>query len=143
MPNRNLRRYPSFVIALVLLGGANRLQSLDQAPQVSALRDALIRLQKESGLSLVVIQDNKIRAVSFADRKLKQVREVVKPGTALEGTISPDGVELAFDFCSETGLQHPHPNVTMCGGRNSLAVVAADGSGFREFPNLRYALQPC
>jgi WD40 repeat protein len=143
MPKRKLPRYLPFVIALVLLGGANRLEPRNQAPQVSALRGELIRLQKESGLSLVVTQDNKIRAVSFADRKLKQVREIVDRGTALEGTISPDGTELAFDFCSEPGLQHPHPNVTMCGGRNSLAVIAADGTGFREFPNLRYGLQPC
>ncbi len=143
MPKRNLPRYLSVVIALVLLGGAVRLNSRNQAPKVSALRDELIRLQKESGLSLVVIQDNRIRAVSFADRALKEVREILKSGTALEGTISPDGAELAFDFCSEPGLQHPLPNVTMCGGRENLAVVATDGTGFREFPNLRYGLQPC
>jgi WD40 repeat protein len=143
MLKRNFPRYLPFVIALVLLGGANRLESRNQAPQVSTLRGELIRLQKESGLSLVSIQDNKIRAVSFADRKLKQVREVVKQVSGLDGTISPDGAELAFSFCSEPELQHPSPYVTMCGGRDSVAIAAADGTGFREFPNLRYGLQPC
>ncbi len=143
MPKRNFPGYLPFVIALVLLGGAIRLDSRDQAPKASALRDELIRLQNESGLSLVTIQDNKIRAVSFADRKLKDVREVVKQGAALEGTISADGMELAFLYCAEPGLQHPEPNVTMCAGRQNVAVAAADGTGFREFPNLNYGGHPC
>ena len=143
MPKLDFPRCLPIVIAIVLLGGTIRLESRDQAPKVSALRDDLIQLQKESGLSIVTIQHNRIRAVSFADRKLKQVREVVKKGTALGGTISPDGAELAFSFCSEPGLQHPRPNVTICGGRDGVAIAAADGTGIRELPNLRYGLQPC
>lgn len=103
----------------------------------SHLREQLMQLQRQSGLSLVTIQHNRIRAVSFADRTLKDVREVVKQGTALDGAISIDGAELAFNFCSEPGLQHPRPNFAICGGRQNLAIVAADGTGFREFPNLR------
>ena len=130
-----------FGIAVLLLFTGTMPRPRSAAP--SELRSRLIDLQRQSGLSLVTLYDNKIRAVSFADRKLKEVREVVKSGTALHGGISPDGTLLAFTFCSAPGLQHPQQNATICGGRDSVGIIGADGSGFREFLNLKYGALPC
>jgi hypothetical protein len=126
--------------------GAGILGRVSHGWSGPSVRDELIGLQKQSGLSLVSVWNNKIRSVSFAERSLRDVRQIVKQGTAMDGAMSPDGTEIAFTYCLELVESHPRPNVTVngcAGGIPHPAIIRVDGTGFREYPNLAFGLGAC
>src|ERR1700692_3411179 len=75
------------------------------AAQEEPVRAELVRLQKETGLTL--------------DRALSQGKELLPVGSAGEGALSRDGTLIAFGLVSSQG-------------KNFLGIVREDGSSLRE-----------
>src|SRR5262245_54023001 len=88
-----------------------------------------------SGSHLSQVSDNKIYVVDTASRSLKEELRFIDKGTANFGTLSPDGKELAFSYCSDPGFTHPSPNVTDCpAGNLHLGLLRLEGTaGLREY----------
>ncbi len=108
------------------------------------LRGELTRLQEETGVTLASIQDNKLYTISFADRTASGARAFLTRGTAGTGAISQDGSKIAFDWCPEPGITHPTPYRTDCpAGLLRLAMVRADGTGFRQYSRLTFPAGEC
>ena len=101
-----------------------------------SVRSELIRLQKQNGLSLVGVRDNKIYTIAFAKHKLNKPKPLPIEGDLMGGSVSEDGTKIAFDYCREPGLTHPTPERTECSGGLVLATMQFDGSNVREFPYL-------
>lgn len=100
------------------------------------MRSELIRLQKQKGLSLISVLDNKIYTFSFERRSLNQVRPFSAKGTAAYGDFSEDGAQIAVTLCREPGITHPTPNETDCPAGFVLALMQADGSDPHEYADL-------
>src|SRR4029077_18727815 len=103
----------------------------------------LARLQKETGLSLVALSNNQLHTVVFANRSL-EAKAFSAKGTAAQGTISPDGNEIAFGLCPEPGFTHPTPYRTDCpAGVLYLGISRTDASALRTYPTLAYPSGMC
>jgi len=102
-----------------------------QAPTKENLRAELIRLQKETGLSLVSFGGGGGRGyldvVMFASRRLTE-KELLKENVG-EAAMSLDGSAIAFGLHRETGSR--------------LGIVRQDGSDLKEFPDLGDPYDPC
>jgi WD40 repeat protein len=107
--------------------------SLSPAQSVQA---ELAQIQKSGGYRLVAMRDNKVSTVSFADGSLIESKPLMEKGTAMYGTVSPDGKKVAMTVCQDPGLTHPQPNVTACPSGFALAIVGTDGTGLREDPEI-------
>src|ERR1700691_899460 len=94
----------------------------------------LAQIQKGGGYHLVAMQGNNVFTVSFADGSLAESKPLIEKGSAMYGTVSPDGRRVAMTVCLNPGLTHPQPNVTDCPGGLALAIVGTDGSNLREYP---------
>lgn len=102
-----------------------------------SLRDELIRLQQNAGLSLVAVDGNKIYTAKFATRTLRETTIFSSKGTPVGGALSADGTKVAFGLCPEPGLAHPTPQKTICpAGPFVLGVDSSNASEYREYPGL-------
>jgi hypothetical protein len=102
-----------------------------QPPAGESVSAELSRLQEESGLSMVWVADGAVQVVLFSHNLLVKanglpVKAKVLPSGARSGGISPDGTEVAFNVQSDLS------------GPTHLGISRADGSEFREYPNLQY-----
>jgi tricorn protease-like protein len=102
---------------------------------MESVRSELIRHHEQTGLSLVSMHQNKTYTVSFAKHKLTEVRTLPTLGTFIKADFSDDGRKIAVAFCREPGLTHPTPYSTDCPSGLVLAVMEADGSHLREYPD--------
>jgi Tol biopolymer transport system component len=91
-----------------------------QSSQKGSVRAELVRLQKETGLSLAYFYRS-IEIVSFADRLELPGKEILSVGQATGGDISPDGTEIAFLFWNSERKTY-------------VAIMRPDGSARREYP---------
>lgn len=92
-----------------------------------SVRAELARLQEQTGLSLVLVENSKIQFVNFGRRTLSKVRDLPSGGM---GAISPDGTEIAFSIFR--GVLPTY-----------LGVSRTDGTGLREYPYLEMPNQIC
>lgn len=92
-----------------------------------SVRSELIRDQKENGLTLAAFSKS-VETISFADRRTLTSDPPLLEG-ALDGVISRDATEIAFDLWQQRGAAH-------------LAIVRRDGTGLRNYPEIAapYAL---
>jgi hypothetical protein len=88
------------------------------------VRAELIRLQAQEGLTLAHFYRG-ISFVNFAHRWETPTKESLVEGTGveLEGSITPDGNDIAF-------------NLIRFVVKSSLGIVHRDSGGFQEFPNI-------
>lgn len=110
---------------------ASRASRASAAPKES-VRAELVRLQEQTGLSLVGFLNNRLYTVAFEKRSL-DVKAFPANGPAVSGAISPDGEQIAFDLCPESGFTHPTPYRNEC---PYLGVSRTDGSALRPYPTL-------
>jgi hypothetical protein len=104
-----------------------------------SVRSELVQLQKQTGLSLVSLLDNKAYVVTFAKRKLSEGEPLSETGTVMSGVFADDGTKIAVDFCRQPGLT---PGTTECPGGRIFAILQSDGS-VREFGYLANPHYPC
>jgi Tol biopolymer transport system component len=81
----------------------------------------LARLQEQTGLSLVLFDNNAIQVLILSGHP--RARDIKLPGGGEGGEISRDGTEIAFSFSRGVG--------------SHLAISRIDGSDLREYPNLQ------
>jgi len=133
MPGRTLNH--QLLRKLISLGlCAGGLLLVPKAMSRESVRSELTRLQKQHGLALVSVSDNKIYAIGFANRSLRESLPFPGKGTVTGGGFSEDGTKIAVELCRDPGLTHPTPNWTDCPGGLVLAIMRADGSDSHEYP---------
>jgi hypothetical protein len=100
------------------------LNPSSQVPSQEGVRDELIREQAQRGLTLAYFYRG-VWYVNFAHRSTTQVEDsfVVRAGVQLEGSVTRDGDDLAFDLASSV------PGF-------SLGTIRRNGSGFQRFTNV-------
>jgi len=104
-----------------------------------SVQSELVRLQREKGLSLLAVHNNRIFAVDFAERKMTGHAPFLTKGTATWGSISPDGTEVAFDYCPEPCEIEMTPGALAAPpSPHYLALAGADGTRLREYPHLAW-----
>ncbi len=110
---------------------AAALAMFAQASTKENLHAELIRLQNQSGLSLVSFEgagrNGNLYVVAFATRSLSEKR-LLKDENVGEGAISSDGTKIAFELRRQT---------------SHLGVVRQDGSNLKEYPDLDDPYNPC
>lgn len=121
------------LISLGLCAGA--LLLVPKAISRESVRSELARLQKQNGLALVSVRDNKIYAATFANHSLNEYTPFSDKGTVVSGHFSEDGTKIAVDLCRDPGITYPTPNRTDCPGGFVLATMRSDGSDFHEYPD--------
>jgi WD40 repeat protein len=99
-------------------------------------RSELIRFQKQEGLSLVSVRDNKIYVVSFAKRRLGEPQTLPVEGTIINGGLSEDGARIAVASCKGAELTPQTSNRIPCPAGTVLAVLRTDGSDSQVYDNL-------
>ncbi len=134
---RTGRRVPTLLALIVLLYWTSepphpkavlaRAYGLDAHPTASlaptpplwgeSVRDELVRLQRQFGLTLVTVEGNAVEFVDFPGHSLRQLMRF--PGA---GWISRDGSEVATRTTTQPGTNW------------HLAILRPDGSGLREYP---------
>jgi hypothetical protein len=121
--------------------------ALAQASTKESVRAELIRLQKQTGLSLVSFGGGggggNLDVVMVAKRQLED-RQLLKGENVGEGAISSDGSAIAFELRRKTGRTFSTPfvkEVPEIGSR--LGIVRQDGSDLREYPDLGDPSYPC
>jgi len=108
-----------------------------------SVREELVRHQQEKGLSLLTIWRNRLFTVDLAGRELNEGGTLISKGTATKGAMSPDGREVAFSYCPDLRVIGAPPILVECAIPEYLAIIRADGTGFREYQNLRYPTGFC
>lgn len=127
---------------------APRIPLAEKKGTSPSVHEELVRLQREKGLSLATIWKNKLFTVDFAARELNGRGAFITRGTAVKGALSPDGSEIAFSYCPDPGLlgvppgELP-PRSVECAIPEYLGIIRADGTGLREYRNLRYPTGFC
>ena len=120
--------------------GAAVLAMFAQASTKENVRAELIRLQNQSGLSLVsfegALRNGNLYVVAFASRSLSET-QLSREENMGEGAISSDGTEIAFERRRPIG----QTVATLTGKglpehRNYLGIIRRDGSDLREYPDL-------
>lgn len=116
-----------------------------QASTKENVRAQLIRLQEQSGLSLISFggRGGYLDVVMFKSRKLAE-KELLKGANIGEGVVSPDGSAIAFELRRKTGRTFSTPSgkdLPEFGSR--LGIVRRDGSDLREYPDLGDPYDPC
>ncbi len=107
------------ISGLVLFLGGYLLQG-------QSVRAELARLQGQTGLSLITVENRSILVVDFSRRSVVKVRNL----TGGIGAISPDGTMIAFVADS--------PAMS-----DNLAVSGIEGSDFRVYRNVRMPANNC
>jgi Tol biopolymer transport system component len=108
-----------------------------------SVRSELIQLQKQNGLSLVSVRDNRIYTIEFENRKLHELATLPLRGTVTSGSFSENGEKIAVGLCRDPGLTHPTPNSTDCPGGFVLAIMRSDGSDVYEYADFDYPARMC
>jgi Tol biopolymer transport system component len=85
-----------------------------------SVRTELARLQKQTGLSLVLIDNRTIQVLILSPRP--QAKEIKLPDGGEGGEISPEGTTIAFRLSRGIG--------------SHLAISRIDGTDLREFPDV-------
>src|SRR5260370_19046700 len=98
-----------------------RSLAAEPSPEES-VRGELARLQKQTGLSLVLI-DNTIGVLILS--RHPRTKDIKLPGGGEGGEISRDGTEFAFSISRGVG--------------SHLVVSRIDGTGLREYPHVEPA----
>ena len=140
----------TFARLLRLMGGmaicSVALVVLAQALAKETVRAELIRLQKQTGLSLVSFGggggNGHLDVVVLDNRHLTE-KQLLKENVG-DGEISSDGSTIAFELRRTTGRTFSTPSVKEVPeiGRR-LGIVREDGSGLREYPDLGDPYSPC
>jgi hypothetical protein len=113
-----MRKVPSSC-SLRMISGialcAATLALFTQASPKESVRAELIRLQKQTGLSLVSFGGGggggDLDVIMFASRRLED-RQLLKGENVGEGSISSDGAAIAFELRRKTGQSFSTPYVT-------------------------------
>jgi Tol biopolymer transport system component len=111
-----------------------------QASTRESVRAELIRLQKQSGLSLVSVEGGgrggELYVVMFASRNLAG-KQFIRGENAGEGAVSSDGKAIAFELRRETERTFSTPSGKVFPQyRRYLGIIRQDGSALREYPDL-------
>jgi len=111
--------YPRFGLAGAGTLNAHPAAPLEEMPSPwgESVREELVRLQSQFGLTLVTVEGNAVEFVDFSGHSLRQLRRF--PGA---GWISRDGSEVATRTTTQLGTNW------------HLAILRPDGSGLREYP---------
>jgi WD40 repeat protein len=92
-----------------------------QQPTREPVRAELSRLQKQTGLSLAYF-DETLDTIVFEDRSVVPEKKPSLPGKPVEGSVSPDGVEVALSYWD------PRYDT-------KLGIIQRDGTNLREITN--------
>jgi hypothetical protein len=127
MSNLNQMYKLSVLLAILLFGCHSDMTDRNNGSARAIVpkepvRAELIRLQKETGLTLASFS-RYVRSVIFADRLLSDEKELLPKGSAGDGAISRDGIDIAFGF-----MGPPHSE--------SLGIVRRDAGNLREYPEI-------
>jgi WD40 repeat protein len=111
-----------------------------QASPKESVRAELVRLQNQSGLTLISFEgagsDGPVYIVAFADRSLPE-RQLLKEGISGVRAITPDGTEIAFEHRRNTGRTFSIPTgKELPEYRTYLGIIRRDGSNLREYTDL-------
>jgi Tol biopolymer transport system component len=141
----------TFTRLLRLIGGMAicvvALVVLAQASAKESVRAELVRLQEQTGLSLVSFGggggSGNLDVVMFDSRRLEDT-QLLKGENVGQGSISSDGSAIAFELRRKTGRTFSTPYVKeVPETRSRLAIVRQDGSDLREYPDLGDPYDPC
>src|SRR5436309_366803 len=116
-----------------------------QASAKENLRAELIRLQKQSGLSLVSFGGGggNLYVVLFTSRHLAE-KQFLKGENVGDGSVSSDGRAIAFELRRKTGQTFSTPTgKEFPKWRTYLGIIRQDGSDLREYPDLEEPYDPC
>jgi hypothetical protein len=118
-----------------------------QASTRESVREELIRLQQQTGISLVSFGggggSGHINVVMMASRHFED-RQLLKGENVGEGVVSRDGSAIAFELRRKTGRTFSTPSakeVPEIGSR--LGIVRHDGSDLKEYSDLADPYSPC
>jgi Tol biopolymer transport system component len=124
----------SVYVCLLWLAGLGKSPQASSKETKDGVRRQLASLQKETGLTLAGFPSNYFLHIAFKDRSVSIERTSLPGSRTAEGTLSPDGSEVAFRW-STPSLPEPENEI--------LAVVRRDGTGIREYPQIRMLATPC
>ncbi|MGA8306004.1 MAG: hypothetical protein WB723_10035 [Candidatus Acidiferrales bacterium] len=118
---------PARVALILMIAAIGSVISAGAAGTDESVLTELVRLEKETGLA-IAFYENELGVVSFKKRASYDMGKLVPMGSS-GGTVSPDGVEVAINSLNWGAGYRDH---TM-----SLDVVGTDGSGLREYREVR------
>ena len=127
--HRLIRTRAALMLAIVAVGSAI---SLGATGMDESVLTELVRLEKETGLA-IAFYENELGVVSFKKRAFYEMGMVVPTG-GLDGTVSPDGAEVAVDSLN-WGAGYRDQTIF-------VDIIGTDGSGLREYREINGAL-PC
>ncbi len=122
-----VRKRRFYIVFAILLSGCSSHDSLAGG---TTAREELLRLQRESGLSLADYYGG-ISIVSFISKSVvrgEQLLPDVREGRAV-GAISRDGKRIALQVILDNEFY--------------LGIIGTDGTKFQEYPKIRSPLQMC
>src|SRR6266436_3580086 len=131
-------RWLRLIVGMVFC--AATLAVFAQGSTKEKVRAELIRLQKQSGLTLISFEgagpDGRVYIVAFANRSLPD-RQLLKEQTGGVRAITSDGTEIAFEGRRRTGQTLSAPGESKFAPyRTYLGVIRRDGSDLREYLDL-------
>jgi Tol biopolymer transport system component len=110
-----------------------------QASTKESVRAELIRLQNQSGLTLISFEGagnyGPVYIVAFASRSLPDM-QLLKEGISGVRAITSDGTEIAFERRRRTGQTLSPAESKFAPYRTYLGVIRRDGSDLREYLDL-------
>jgi len=145
MPDATMKprsRRNTRLIVIVICLAAIIVALIPQASSKSLVRTQLAELASQKNWSLLTIHGTEIQEIQFADRSLKAIGKLPSP-VATYSSISRDGTWIAFDVCPVALVLNAGESFFRCPDRPHLAVVALDGTGYREYSNLTYPIGMC
>jgi WD40 repeat protein len=125
-------KYKQTFRSVVAIAATALAVSSAMAGSGESVREDLIRLEKETGLA-IAFYENGLGVVSFKKRSYYEMGMVVPMG-GLDGTVSPDGAEVAVDTLN-WGAGYRDQTIF-------VDIIATDGSGLHEYREANGAL-PC
>ena len=112
-------------MAILVTASALLLSAQAVSPKTVPIREQLVNLQKETGLTMGVFTKG-AQIVNFAHPPYPETENLPPPaGRSQNGALSPHGTKIAFDW------SYPHSI------DSRLATVQRDGSDLREYPEIR------
>jgi hypothetical protein len=115
---------------------------IPQASSKSLIRKQIGELASQKNWSLLTINEDKIQEIEVSDRSVKEIGRLPRTMSTWS-SISRDGRWIAFDVCPVALIRNVDESFLRCPDRPHLAVVALDGTGYREYSNLKYPFGSC
>ena len=115
---------------------------IPQASSKSLIRKQIGELASQKNWSLLTIHEDKIQEIEISDRSVKEIGRLPRTMSTWS-SISRDGRWIAFDVCPVALVRNVDESFLRCPDRPHLAVVALDGTGYREYSNLKYPFGSC